>query len=140
MDADLAPSLLPACLAEAAAGLPEGEAIVVIVDGADEADTDLAWLPAPLPPRVRLIVSAGAAASAAAKVGLHARRPGTWINLGGLARRDAAAWLEWRLEQRAQRLSEAELGALLAHDGARSPRWLLRASERLRRSTMTSKR
>ena len=42
--------------------------------------------------------------------------------------------MEWRLEQRAQRLSEAELGALLAHDGARSPRWLLRASERLRRS------
>ena len=37
MDADLAPSLLPACLAEAAAGLPEGESIVVIVDGADEA-------------------------------------------------------------------------------------------------------
>ena len=67
-------------------------------------------------------------------MGLHARRPGTWINLGGLARRDAAAWLEWRLEQRAQRVSEAELGALLAHDGARSPRWLLRASERLRRS------
>ena len=37
VDADLAPSLLPACLAEAAAGLPEGESIVVIVDGADEA-------------------------------------------------------------------------------------------------------
>ena len=84
---ELAIALLPRVLRRAAAEMPAGQSMAIVIDGiqslaeAQEArGAEVDWLPAALPPRVRLIVSVSEEAT-------EAHSPSTAVP-GGLRLRD----------------------------------------------------
>jgi nephrocystin-3 len=108
----------------------------IFLDALNQLDTDseqasLSWLPALLPPGVRVVISAIAGSQCDAALSSREMPPAR-VQVEPLDRAASQELVQNLLSKRHRDIDEDHLALLLSKDGARNPLWLVCACEELR--------